>query len=155
MKNEIKEISKLPSFIFVLFGIQLIIFLYLIIKTKSEYLEIFYILLPVTIILLVLKLTVVIDSRIFKYRLFPFHFGYKEIEWKEIEMVEISKIDALSDFMGWGLRYSTKYGWGYIFNSNDAILLTLKNGKKLVFTIKNKIEIMKFLTDNKIPFNIL
>ena len=91
----------------------------------------------------------------FKYKLFPIHFHYKEIHWNEISHVQIYKINARSDFFGWGSRYSRKYGWAYIFNSNDAILLTLKkSNKKITITIKDKAEILKYLNDNKIPFNI-
>jgi hypothetical protein len=154
MKTEIKEISKIPSFIMILFGIQLIVFLFLYIKTKSSDLQIFYILLPVTLILALSKMTIVLNAKSFKYKLFPLHLNFKEIEWKEMKQIQISKIDALSDFLGWGLRYSKKYGWGYIFSSNDAILLTFKNDKKIAITIKDKTEVIQFLTDNQIPFTI-
>ena len=153
MKSEIKEMSKLPSFILVLFGIQLIVFFCIAIKAKKLDLEILYVLLPVAIILVFFKMTVIIDAKFFKYKLFPFHFIYKEIEWKDVEFVRIAKIDAFSDFLGWGLRYSKKYGWAYIFNSSDVILLTLNNGKKLAITIKDKVGIMEFLNDNKIAFS--
>ncbi|PUU70167.1 hypothetical protein DBB36_10080 [Flavobacterium sp. WLB] len=138
MKIEIKEISKLPSFIFVLFGIQLIVFLCLIIKREKSDWEIFYVLLPVTMIFTFLKMTFIINAELLQYKLTPFHFSYKKIMWKDVEAIKISKIDALSDFLGWGVRYSRKYGWSYIFNSNDIIFLKLKSGKKITFTIKNK-----------------
>lgn len=154
MKTEIKEISKMPAFLLIMFFIQLIVFFYYFIKIKSQDLEIFYILIPVTLLLVFVKMTIVLNSRSFKYKLFPIHFKFKEIEWNEISHVQISKINALSDFFGWGLRYSRKYGWGYIFNSNDAILLTLKNDKKITITVKDRTEIIKFLTENKIPFSI-
>ena len=153
MKTEIKETSKMPSFILILFGIQLIVFLFLFIKSKNSDLEIFYILLPVTLILSLSKMTVILNTKVFKYKLFPLHLNYKAFEWKEIKQIQISKIDALSDFAGWGLRYSKKYGWGYIFSSNDVILLTFKNDKKITITIKDKTEIINFLTEHKIPFN--
>jgi hypothetical protein len=152
MKTEIKETSKMPSFILMLFGIQLIVFLFLFINTKKIDLDIFYVLLPTSLILGVTKMTIILNKTMFKYRLFPLHLNYKEIEWKEIKQIQISKIDALTDFSGWGLRYSKKYGWGYIF-SNEAILLTFKNDKKITITIKSKTEIVNFLTENKIPFN--
>lgn len=152
MKNEIKEVSKIPTFLTILFIIQLIVFLFIYIKSESKDLSIFYIILPVTLILALSKMTIILDDKKFKYKLFPLHFFFKEINWNDVKELKISKVDALSDFLGWGLRYSTKYGWGYIFNSNDAIILTLKNDKKIVFTIKDKTEIITFLTNNNIPF---
>lgn len=152
MKNEIKEVSKIPNFLTILFIIQLIVFLFIYIKSESKDLSIFYIILPVTLILALSKMTIILDDKKFKYKLFPLHFFFKEINWNDVKELKISKVDALSDFLGWGLRYSTKYGWGYIFNSNDAIILTLKNDKKIVFTIKDKTEIIAFLTNNNITF---
>lgn len=152
MKNEIKEVSKMPSFILILFGIQFMFFLVFFFKTKSIDLGIFYILLPVTFILAFSKMTIIVTVTSFKYKLFPLHINYKEIDWKEIKEIKISKIDALSDFAGWGLRYSRKYGWGYIFSSNDAILLTFRNNKKIAITIKDKTEIINFLTYNQIHY---
>jgi hypothetical protein len=153
MKTEIKEVSKMPNFILILFAIQLIVFLFLFIKSKSSGLEIFYILLPVTLILSLSKMTLILNTKTFKYKLFPIHFGYKVIEWSQIKQIQISKVNALTDFSGWGFRYSRKYGWGYIFKGNDAVLITFNNDKKIVITIKDKEAITKFLTNNQIPFN--
>ncbi|PWB20761.1 hypothetical protein [Flavobacterium sp. HTF] len=154
MKTEIKEMSKLPDFVFILFGIQFIIFLFLFTEEKKADLGLLYILLPITLILVFLRMTVILDAKAFRYKLFPFQITYRTIEWDQIEKIQISKIDALSDFLGWGLRYSKKYGWSYIFNSNNVISLIFKNGKKVTMTIKNKEEVVQFLNDNKISFNI-
>lgn len=152
MKSEIKETSRLPGFILILFAIQLIVFLFLFIKNKKSDLEIFYVLVPISLILIFLKMSIVVGSTSFKYKLFPFHFNYKKIDWNDINEVHISKISALSDFLGWGLRYSRKFGWAYIFNSDDVILFQLKNGKKMAVTIKDKNAIIRFLTENQISF---
>lgn len=154
MKNEIKEISRLPGFILLLFAVQIIVVLFLYFNRKETDLGVFYVLFPVALILAVFKLTVLISVDSFKYKLFPFHFFYKKIAWEQIEMIQFSKIDALYDFLGWGLRYSGKYGWGYIFNSGDVILIRLKNGKKRAVTIKDRVSIIQFLTANNIPFKV-
>lgn len=99
-------------------------------------------------------MTIVMDSVCFRYKLFPFHINYKKIDWKDLDVIHFSNISALSDLLGWGLRYSKKFGWAYIFNSDDVILLQLKNGKKIAITIKNKSEIIEFLRANKISFAI-
>ena len=76
----------------------------------------------------------------------------KMLEWSSAQTIEIIKIDALSDFLGWGLRYSKKYGWGYILGNDYAIFVTLKNNKKYTFTIKDKDLIIAFLEKNNISF---
>lgn len=154
MTSSFKEITRMPKFILILFGIQLAVFLLLFIKNDSYDLEIFYILIPVTFLLIFAKMEIFFDKEHIRYKLFPLHISYKEIEWTSIEEIQIVKIDALSDFLGWGLRYSKRFGWGYIFNSNDALFITLKNNKKITITIKDKDKLIAFLKENKISFRI-
>ncbi|HLV23946.1 MAG TPA: hypothetical protein VKY36_04110 [Moheibacter sp.] len=62
----------------------------------------------------------------------------KQLTWDEIGNCEIVKISPLGDFMGWGFRFSSKYGWPYIFDTKYAIVIQKKNSKKLALLINDK-----------------
>jgi hypothetical protein len=71
-----------------------------------------------------------------------------------IEEISVINLNAINDFWGWGLRYSSKYGWGYILNGESGLFIKLKSGKKITFTITNKDELIKYFEENNIPFTI-
>ena len=70
--------------------------------------------------------------------------------WKDVKKIELVKLSALSDFLGWGIRYSKKYGWGYITNSEDGLFIDKPNGKKITISVKDKDALESFLTINEI-----
>lgn len=72
-------------------------------------------------------------------------FVNRKIAWDEIERYEIVKISPLDDFMGWGIRHSSKFGWSYILDTNYAISIVKKNGKKLALSINDKDEAIAYL----------
>ena len=100
-------------------------------------LEIFYILIPVTLLLTLSFLKVVFKKDNLEYQLFPIHIKPQKAYWNEMENIKIVKIDAISDFLGWGLRYSRKYGWGYILG-NDNVFDCIIYKKETNFIFKKK-----------------
>ena len=61
--NKITQTTRLPRLILILFFIQLIIFLFFYIKNKSQDLEIFYLLIPVTLLLVISYLKIEFSSQ--------------------------------------------------------------------------------------------
>lgn len=72
-------------------------------------------------------------------------FINKKLLWTDIEKYEIVKISPLNDFLGWGIRRSPKYGWSYILDTNYAIAIVKKDGKKLTLSIDDKEKALTFL----------
>jgi len=89
----------------------------------------------VLILLLTLKLEVAVDEEKITYKLFPFHWHEKRIYRKDIEKLEVRNYNALSEYGGWGLRYSSEHGKAYILNGDLGLQLYLKNGKKILLGI--------------------
>ena len=89
------------------------------------------------------KFNLEINESGINYSLFP--FVKKRIEWNEINAYEINKISALGDFLGWGIRFSKKYGLSYIFNSDYGLTIVKQNGKKMTFSIKNQTEMGEWM----------
>ena len=150
--SNFKEITRAPIFILVLFFIQLIVFIIIYINNEESNFGIFYVLIPVTLLLGVSFLKISLNKNTFTYQLFPFHLKNNSLDWNQIEKIEIMKINALSDFLGWGLRYSRKYGTGYILGSDNALFITLKTGKKMTFTINDKSQFISFFKTNNIEY---
>lgn len=47
--------------------------------------------------------------------------------------------------IGWGIRYSKKYGLGFILDSEKAIYIELTSGKKIILSIKNESDFSSYL----------
>jgi hypothetical protein len=78
----------------------------------------------------------------------------KKIRWDEIKEIQLVHTDPISDFGGWGVRLSKKYGKAFITGNNEIIFLKLKNGKKRSFSVRNKEKLLRFLNENKIKYGI-
>lgn len=152
MKTKFTQTTRTPKFLFVFFIVQLVTVLSLHFSDSNFDLTVFYIILPVTFILIFTKFDIEFSIEHLKYKMFPLNLYYKEIKWNETEKVEIVNIDALSDFLGWGLRWSKKYGKSYIFDSNFALFITLKNNKRITFSINEKEKIVHFFDENNINY---
>ena len=93
-----------------------------------------------------IKIKIILSENFIEYSIFPFF--KKTIQYKQIKLLKISELNAMSDFLGWGIRYSKKLGWGYIFFTENAMYLETEN-KKNVISIKNKQIVLDFLNNHK------
>lgn len=140
-----REKTKLPKFILGLFLFQFFLVVLLSDWEKNEivYLTIFNTL--ICILIFFSPFSVYIDKSTVSY---SFWFINKKIEWKEIESLEI-KDKIMEDFpLGFGVRYSKKFGWAYVFGSQTGLYINLKNGQKRVLNVNNKTELLHFLNEN-------
>lgn len=137
--------SHFPKTISIIFLFSVIVFVIFSVVNKdfSFIYWLAFLILPIAILLFFGNLKVSIDDVGIHYTMFP--FVNKQLAWGEIENYEIVKISPLGDFMGWGFRYSSKYGWSYIFDTKYAIAIQKKNGKKLALSINDKDKAMEYL----------
>jgi hypothetical protein len=148
-KKEFKEITRFPNFILALFLVQFIFFIIYTLNNKEDKSLIYFSvgILFLGILMFLTRLKIRLTKKEIEYKMTP--FIYKKISVKDIKKIQLIRISALSDFTGWGIRYSKKYGWGYITNSDYALFIEKNNGKKLTFSIKNKDELSKYLSELK------
>lgn len=79
-------------------------------------------------------------------RLFPFHFRTKHFNWSDIEKAYVRQYSPISEYGGWGLRYSLSgSGKAYNISGNMGLQLELKNGKKLLIGTKKAEELEAML----------
>lgn len=83
-----------------------------------------------------LKLYTALSKKGFHYNWSLFGGQYKLIEWLEIENLSIKK----SPYRGYGRKTIFKYGESYTMNLKEGLELTLKNGKKKFFSLKDSEE---------------
>lgn len=109
------------------------------------------ILLFVVFLFIKLKLKTRIDEKGVYYQFFPFHLSFKFIAWNTISNCYIRKYDALSEFGGWGLKFSffKKKGKSYTTKGNIGLQLELTNGKKILIGTQNKEELQRILDTYK------
>jgi len=75
-----------------------------------------------------------------------FKFG-KIIRWDEIESVKVDKYRPILQFGGWGYRIGYK-AVAYNCRGNDGLIISLKNGRKIVVGTQKPDELKKFLAEN-------
>ena len=144
MKNLFLEKVKFPRILIILFWIQLVFFILYYLNKKDNSLLIFIIGLLIMGLFFSFSYTKIeISESCIKYGLIP--LPKNKIKWNDVQKYEIVKISALSDFLGWGIRYSKKFGWSYIMKGDYAICFTLKSGKKKTISIENEKKLKTFL----------
>ena len=152
MKINFEDFSKLPIYLF--YAIILLIGGLCFIGAKNDF-SLLWVFIALSfvcgIVFYVCRLRLNFTNDHLKYQFIPFNFTPKRIRWDEVETLEIKKARPLRNFLGWGVRYSKKYGWGYITNATYALFITSKN-KKIVISVKDRDSVLNFLKQNNIPF---
>lgn len=90
-----------------------------------------------------------IDNNSICFKMFPFHFKKRRINWSEINTIKIQKYDSIKDYLGWGFRYMPGKGWCYNISGDIGIKIILKNNKKILIGTKKPKELRLFLDNLK------
>jgi len=95
---------------------------------------------------IILQLKTNINKEGIQVHFFGIPFAKKNINWSEIQSIAIVKYSPLSDYGGWGVRYSlTGNGWCYNVSGSDGIKLIRTNGKPLLIGTQQKEEAEKII----------
>ncbi|RXP53380.1 hypothetical protein EC396_10330 [Lutibacter sp. HS1-25] len=105
------------------------------------------IILLVSLMFLFLKLKTRVDEIGVHYQFYPFHFSYKIITWNLIAKCYIRNYDAISEFGGWGLKFSFfgKTGKSFTTKGNTGLQIELKTGQKILIGTQKKEELQRTL----------
>ena len=74
----------------------------------------------------------------------PLQPSFKKFYWSDISEAYIRNYDALSEYFGWGIRFSHN-GMGYIVRGSTGIQIVFKNGNKVLITTQKKDEVSELL----------
>lgn len=91
-----------------------------------------------------MKQTVRIDEGGIHFKQTPLLNKFKTMPWTTIQNWELRKINALTDFGGWGIRY-TGSKTGYIMEGDYGLELGTGAKKKTVLSIKNRGEVERLM----------
>lgn len=87
-------------------------------------------------LIILIKLEIEIKNKALHYRFVPFIWSWRKIRAEEITSYEFKKVSPLTDFGGYGYRWTPKRGPGYIIDGDYALYLTYgKKPKRLTLTI--------------------
>lgn len=99
---------------------------------NHQYLFIILFVCLVNSLFFVMQLQTRIDLQGIHVRFFPFKPSFKHYKWDDIETVSIRHYDPISEFGGWGVRYSFKDGKALTTSGNFGIQIKTKKGKKIL-----------------------
>ncbi|MDQ1089768.1 hypothetical protein QE390_004372 [Siphonobacter sp. SORGH_AS 1065] len=85
----------------------------------------------VIILFAVLRLEIRINEDGIAYRWLPFMITYRQMHWDEIESMGVRKYAPLSEFGGWGIRWSLQ-GTAHTVSGYDGLEIWVKNKKRFI-----------------------
>jgi hypothetical protein len=95
-------------------------------------------LMVVLVLLLRVKLELYIDEEGIRFRYIPSRRQLVSYTWNQVASVEVLSVNPLSEFRGWGRKYSKKYGPGYLTQGDYILHVVLKDGSKISFTVLDR-----------------
>lgn len=137
-------------FIYGLLLAQLVAFYYAAIgfSEKHESTSMFWIpvFLPTVLIIIALstKLETHIDKEAISYRWSLFQRSFSTVTWDKVSNAKV----IIYDFVGYGLRFSLKYGTVHNVKGNKGLYIDLKNGKRKLIGTQKAEEMMGFLKNH-------
>lgn len=155
LKNKQKYFSESQRFdnkvfIYGLLLAQLVAFYYAAVgfSEKQELTIMFWIpvVLPTVLIITALstKLETHIDQEGISYRWSLFQRSFNTIPWDKVSNAKV----IIYDFVGYGLRFSLKYGTVHNVRGNKGLYIDLKNGKRKLIGTQKAEQMMEFLKNH-------
>ena len=80
----------------------------------------------------IMRLQTRIDLDGIHVRFLPFRLNYRSYKWDEIEQVSVRNYNPISDYGGWGIRYSFGNGMALTIAGDMGIQIETKNGKQIL-----------------------
>ena len=114
--------------------------------TDVHFIIVMSILLPVTMLLLLIKMETAIRKDGVWVRFFPFHRSFRKYSWHKLSEFYVRKYRPIGEFGGWGLR---GLGKNRVMNvrGNMGLQLEFKDGKKLLIGTQKPKDIERVLSD--------
>ena len=109
------------------------------------------IILLIAVLFAYLKLKTRIDEKGIQYQYKPLHFSYRLITWESINNCYVRNYNGISEYGGWGIKFSfrKKKGKSFTTKGNIGLQIELKNGSKILIGTQKKEEIQRVLETYK------
>jgi len=86
----------------------------------------------VAVLFLLLKLETEVRSDGLYVRYLPFHIHFKRFDPEDFSECYARQYRPITEYGGWGIRYSLRKGKAYNTSGNKGVQLVFKDGKKLL-----------------------
>lgn len=116
----------------ILIFVSFVAFILLFFFVKNGYIIGGLIGIPIVVLILLLKLKTIITAEGITVRFFPLYVFDKTLPWSSIASLHVRKYRPLTEYGGWGVRFSQKYGLAFTTKGRNGLQIELKNGKKLL-----------------------
>ena len=104
----------------------------------------------VALLFVFLKLKTRIDEIGIHYKFHPFHLTFKTITWETIANCNIRNYNAITEYGGWGMKFSFfKKGKSFTTKGDVGLQIELKNGKRILIGTQKKEELQRTLDTYK------
>jgi hypothetical protein len=105
----------------------------------------------IAIMFLFMKLKTRIDENGIQYQFSPFRLKYELLTWEDISKVYLRKYDAISEYGGWGIKFSFfgRKSKSYTAKGNIGLQIELKNGNKVLIGTQKKDELQRAIDNYK------
>ncbi|GER60283.1 hypothetical protein [Patiriisocius marinus] len=88
------------------------------------------------------------------YGFWPIQRNLKHIKWEEIDKIYVREYSPISEYGGWGYRFSFgKHGKAYNVSGSTGIQIIFKNGKKTLIGTQKKKEAESVINTYKNKLN--
>lgn len=102
------------------------------------------------VLLFSIKLTLNVNQEFIEIKYFPFKTVI--VNKNDIVFCEINMINSISEFGGWGLKKSKRYGKGYTTKGDLILTIKKQNGELISVSIFNREQLKNVLINNGYNF---
>lgn len=67
-----------------------------------------------------------------------FHRRERSFAWADIANVQLRPLRIFGEFGGWGIRYGIHRTWGYVYDGEVALDLSMQDGRRIVISITDQ-----------------
>jgi len=93
-----------------------------------------------------LKLEIFLNSEGIFFRLFPIQQKFRKITFAEVAFFTVRKFNPITEYGGWGIRYSIRgNGVAYTLSGNFGLQIELNNSRKVLIGTQNPDQILSSL----------
>ena len=85
-----------------------------------------------------------INAQGIQFKLFPFQWLYKQIDWQDVEEVYIREYDAIAEYGGWGVKYGQP-GKSYTISGRFGLQLVLSDERRILIGTHRPIELEQLI----------
>lgn len=111
------------------------------------FLWIIFIIFGVTIPLVIYSIKLVVEVRIDRLLISFYPLLFRNVYYRHVDSIEVITYDPHFDYGGWGVKWMPGKGWAYTTNGLRGVLITLRDGKRILIGSRSPEKLFEALRD--------